>query len=157
MTTGPAGDLDVFVMKIGANCLMPMHYGQGTPGSSGIVPAISTAGGFPSLGNAGFAITGSQLLGGAPVLLGLGTQDAALALGGITVLVDIGLPALFFTGVASGTPGVPGSGTVAFSAPVPADPAFAGVVVFAQLAVGDPAGPQGLAATDGLRIVICSP
>jgi hypothetical protein len=46
-----------------------------------------------------------------------------------------------------------GSGSV--SLPVPAVPALAGLPVFAQWAVGDPAGPfAGLTLTGGLKIVV---
>lgn len=127
-------------------CPTPSHYGIGTAGTGALVPTIATLG-TAALGNAAFGFRVGAVAGGAPVALGLALAPASLPALGIQILVTAPVVWLDF---ASPT------GTATFPFPLPGAPSLAGIPLFAQSAVLDPGGPQGLAASDGLQVALCS-
>lgn len=141
----------LYVIKVG-DCVPAQHYGAGTAGTSGIVPAIDLSG-HPRIGTT-FDVVGSSILGGAPSLLAVGFQSASLPIQGITGLVDPSAAALLFQ-VASGSAGSPGAGTASWSFSLPNSTALDDLNVYTQVVTLDAAGPAGLAASDGLNFQVC--
>lgn len=127
-------------------------YGQGAAGAGGRVPRLQAAG-LPRIGNAGFALTCSNLLGGAPGLFLFSPTQARIPLPGGELLVDPDATLSVFR-VALGVPGVAGGGVAPLPLPVPADPALAGARLYVQAAFFDSAAALGLSASAGLRITI---
>ena len=134
-------------------CGAPERYGAGTAGSGGHVPDADWTGNVARVGNGGFRFVGKRLLGGSSAWLVLGTSSAAADAFGIKLLVNPAPPFLAVAARASGTN--PGEGTATVAAPIPNDPALAGLTVFTQWIVADAGGPQGLAASGGRKITIC--
>lgn len=126
---------------------VPLLYGNGTAGTSG-VPANDYKGGFAKVGNATFQLTGKKLRANAPVALILGAAEGSLPVLGIDLLVSLGAPFV----IASATSDA--NGEVAFPTPIANDPGLANGTFFSQLIVADPAGPQGLAASRGMKLTI---
>ena len=135
-------------------CPPPTHYGQGDPGSGGIVPEISSSG-DPQVGNANFQLLLKRAVGGAPTGLFLGAAPASIQTGWGTFLVSPNPPLvqLFFS--VGGTPGAPGQGSAVIPAPIPNNPALAGVSAYAQALFKDVQASGGISHTDGMRIDIC--
>lgn len=128
-------------------------YGAGTAGSAGLVPRHFGQGGFPHPGNASFQLAADRLVPQSVAWLYLGAGQLALPLfGGIALA---GPPDLFFAGKATGgNPAVPGSGSIAFTLPVPADPELVGLPVYSQVLAFDAGGPQGFAFSRGLATTL---
>jgi len=128
-------------------------YGAGTPGSAGLVPRHYGQGGFPDPGNAGFQLAADRLRPQSVAWLYLGAGQLALPLfGGIALA---GPPDLFFAGKATGgNAAVAGSGSIAFTLPVPADPDLVGLPVYSQVICFDAGGPQGFAFSRGLATTL---
>jgi hypothetical protein len=143
-------------------------YGQGCPGSGGIVPLIRAGGGFPTTGTGGgpsnqaFRIVLPKALGGTSASLIVGPSSSDWM--GIPLPFDLGLVgmpgcSLLVAPFATIATSVLGSGPVAGVAsvpmPVPSDPALAGGHVFFQWIVADP-GPSLLpgAMTRGLDLLV---
>ena len=123
-----------------------LSYGSAVGSSS--LPALSAAT-APQVADANFGLT---LTGAPPAASGvglLGFLPAALPVAGVTVFVDAASPAALLFPLAAD---VAGAGT--WSLPVPADPAFAGFEVYAQVLWVDAGIPGGLAATPGLAMVV---
>jgi len=111
-------------------------FGAGCPGTGGAIPRIQTAGGAPSIGNAGFRLVLSKALGTANALLVIGASPITVNLAGI------GLPAcdlLVSPDVLVPIATTP-AGLEVVAAAVPADPALVGGLVQVQGYVIDP-GP----------------
>jgi len=118
-----------------------MHYGSGTAGSGGAVPALDLAG-CPTPGDVATVVL-EGALGGSVGVLGVGTERDAFALLGGTAWI----------GPASGIVALPfalsGSGAWAVDWPVPAGvPA----TVTAQALVVDAGAPAGVAFSNGIEI-----
>lgn len=130
-------------------CGVPNLYGDGTAGTGGIVPRIDYTGGFAKVGNATFAIENAAVKANAPVALVVGIASAKLPVLGIDILIDLNQPVLVFSGTANA------QGIATFHLAIPGNPAFGGATGYAQSIVLDAAGPQGLAATRGMKFTVC--
>lgn len=128
-------------------------YGTGTPGSAGLVPRHFGQGGFPDPGNASYQLAADRLRPQSVAWLYLGAGQIELPLfGGIALA---GPPDLFFAGKATGgNVAVAGSGSIAFTLPIPADPDLVGLPVYSQVLAFDSAGPQGFAFSRGLATTL---
>jgi hypothetical protein len=139
----------------------PTAFGCGCPGSGGVVPRLLAAGGPPSVGNATFGYTVRRALGDTACLLFLGVSDVAW-LGGPLPLEVPQLPGCYlFTGfqaiwgIETTSGAGPGDGEANFQVPIPNEPAFAGLKIYFQALVADPAaGTLGVALTNGERLEI---
>jgi len=120
-----------------------------------VSPAI-WATGHPSPGQANFALTLDQGVGGAPALLVAGSGPSALSILGMTLNVDLLKPGFFitWTGVLSGATGTPGAGAAKAAFPIPNIASLAGIQLHTQFIVLDAAAPAGLSASRGLRVGI---
>jgi hypothetical protein len=153
--------LSAFVGPFGPGIPVFMHHGNNsgvrsacvTVGCNGAYgPACNGSGGPPVLGSpdvcppAGgslqLALTNG--LPGSLAILGLGLAQANLPVLGCTLLVDAIGATVFLP--------LDGTGAAALSIPLP--PGINGLSVTAQAFVLDGGGPQGFAATNGLRIRI---
>jgi hypothetical protein len=137
-------------------------FGAGCAGSSGVLPLVATAGGFPLAGNAGFALVASRTLGGSTAILIFGTSSQSwlgtpLPLG----LGSLGLPscsllvspdALLYAGT---TGAGPGAGVAFVTLPIPPDPLLVATFFHFQWYVVDP-GPATLpgAMSRGLTVLV---
>jgi hypothetical protein len=117
------------------------QYGLGSPGTGGRVPDV-LAGVPANTGNVDFKVGVGNARGGAPATLAVALLRAppGQQIQGVNVNVDFGAPLLSAVGLggAAGAAGA-GFGTLRFG--VPDDPAFAGLVLFAQWFVWDAAVP----------------
>jgi choice-of-anchor B domain-containing protein len=136
-------------------CGVPHHYGRATAGSGGIAPRIDYDGGHARVGNPTFALVGDQLLGGATAALVLGAAPGSTPLLGIELSIDPLAILDAVTTTASGPAGAAGAGAARYPLAIPQDPGLAGAALHYQLITIDLGGPQGLAASGGMRIAIC--
>jgi choice-of-anchor B domain-containing protein len=149
-------DMQTGLWVVEPTCGVPVHYGQGRPGSGGVMPAIDYGGGFAKVGNSTFRIAGRALLGGTAAVLLFGFGQTSIPIFGVDVLVDVGGPHVLVLGSTGGTSGVPGSGSFAVNVPIPNDGAVAGTVTYSQILVVDPGSPGGVfAATPGMKLIVC--
>lgn len=125
-------------------------FGSGTSGTSGSVPAIGMST-FPRLGNANWALTVADALGGslAVVAINFTSLAGAPALGGLLWVNPIGAHTPLI--VLGGSPGVAGAGSGQTALPLPNLPSFAGLELFAQAVVLDPGSAGGFAMSSGFR------
>ncbi len=133
------------------NASAVVRLGEGTAGSGGIVPRFYPQG-LPQVGNAGFAIAGDGLLGGALYYLAYsGFQTSANVYGGT---FHVGTPLALISLFAGGPAGVPGAGSFVINASIPNDPLLVGLTAYAQYVVIDSGAPHisGKALSDGLAI-----
>ena len=142
-------------VQVGTSCAAPTQYGFGGAGSGGNVPAITSVGGFPSIGNLAFDVGVSNALGAAPAFLFLSLADASLDFGFATVWVDPNLLFLTLTTTLGGAPGTAGAGIGFFGTPIPNNAGLIGLEFFGQIFVSDPMANGGLSHTEGLRVGIC--
>lgn len=146
-------NIDDVALLTSGDCVPPKYFGTGTAGTGGAVPTVAL--GSPAqVGNAAFSIDGANLVGNAPTALALGPGQAALPLGGLTILVDP-LTALVFPALASGAAGQAGAGAASIPLPIPNDPSFDNADVYAQWIVIDAGASGGLAGSDSVRVRFC--
>ncbi|MBL8900739.1 MAG: choice-of-anchor B family protein [Planctomycetes bacterium] len=144
-------DVEVFFLS---DCMPPIAYGQGVAGSGAFTPALAQVG-DPSLGNAGFALRASSLVGGAPSVLMIGFAPNSLSVLGVTLLVDPSA-AITLATTAQGPIGQAGVGTAQWATPVPPNGLLDGATVYTQVLTVDAGGPQGVASSSGLRVRVCA-
>ncbi len=137
-------DRDLDGVLDGDEGLLP--YGASTPGSSG--PLALAGNSEPSVGNPLFALTCTGAPPNAFGLLGIGLGQTSIPILGITLLVDFGGGPFLLPMPADGT------GLGALELPNPDDASLVGGQVFTQAFFGDVAGPQGLSASQGLRVTV---
>ena len=135
------------------DCVAPLRYGQATPGTGLQSPELEPEG-EPHVGNQGFALRARSLRGSVPAILILSAAPFQAQVAGIDLLVDPASAALV-SARASGASGVPGVGEVTFVLPIPANLALDDADVFTQVLTLDPAGPAGLASSQGVRVRVC--
>ena len=125
------------------------QYGSGLAGSGGFVPVLGSAG----ILRAGFSgeVRITNALGGAAGYFGVGSSEASQPVLGGTLLIS---PDFLLPITLGGAPGVAGAGYLAIPWTLPAS--LAGVQLFEQAALIDPAAPQGASLTQGIRCVIGS-
>ncbi|MFO1077601.1 MAG: cytochrome c peroxidase [Planctomycetota bacterium] len=130
-----------------------LTFGTGTPGTGGLAPrAIAVA--APRLGAmVTVAVDGAQPNGAALLGWDLAGSPQPTTYAGLDVHLALTPAAsLAFAGYLLGGNG-PGSGHLSRAFALPANPAFAGVTLYGQWLVADPAGPSGFAATGGFRLL----
>jgi hypothetical protein len=125
-------------------------FGTGTSGTSGIVPAIGMST-FPQLGNANWALTVADTIGGslAVMAINFGSLPGAPALGGQIWVNPIGAYTPLI--VLAGSAGVAGAGSGQTTLPLPSLPILAGQELFAQALVLDAGSAGGFAMSSGFR------
>lgn len=129
---------------------VPATFGAAAAGSGGVAPrwvALEPA----LLGSPAFTFAVERGLGGAPAFLGLDLSASApgtLAAGIPFHLAGTSALQLLALGTLAGSGA--GGGFLSLTAALPAAPALDGVALFLQAFVLDPAGKNGLAATNGL-------
>ena len=134
------------------DCPPPVHYGSGAQGSGGFTPRIESIGGPARLESDLFVLEVNEMLGGAFGALFVGVSPLNVPGNGWTLLVN---PALILAVSYSGPAGVPGVGKLTLPATLPDDPFLDGLSIYFQAVAGDPGASGGIAATDGLEIVLC--
>jgi DNA-binding beta-propeller fold protein YncE len=122
-------------------------YGLGTAGCNGI-PTLS-AGSEPRINNTSFSLVGQNAPVGAFGILGISTGSSNLTLLGVKVLIDITQPSSLFLDITADI-----RGELAVGLPIPDDTNLVGLTVFNQLYWVDTCGPQGLSASQGLKVTI---
>lgn len=149
--TADAGSVGLLVGIAG--CEWPRRFGAATAGSGAFAPTLSSVGGFPHVGNTGFALVVTSGLGAAPgaVLTSLAASNGIPLLGG-TVWIDPAQLALQFPLALSGPANLPGVGAGAVFLPLPASPALSGLQIFAQALFVDAGAPAGVSMTQGLQV-----
>jgi hypothetical protein len=130
--------------------------GAGCPGSTGLVPALSTIE-LPFIGNAGFSVDVTGALPGVPAFLfaSVGLAAAPANLGGNCPLYlePVTFAALINLGITPFVLGTDGSGQATFPLPVPLT--FApGTTLGFQAAATDPILPLGFTVTNALVVVV---
>ncbi len=138
-----------------ARCAWPRRFGGATAGSGALAPSLSSLGGFPYVGNRGFALLVTGGLGGAPgaILTSLAASPGLPILGGI-VWIDPTQVVLQFPLALSGPGNLPGVGAAAALLPMPASPSVAGLRLVSQGFVFDAGSPGGVSMTPGLDVVV---
>jgi choice-of-anchor B domain-containing protein len=149
-------DMQTGLWIVEPTCGVPVHYGAATNGSGGFVPRINYTGGFAKVGNANFKIAGDDMLGGttAALLFGFGATNVPIF--GVNILVDLTGAYFLVLAQTGGTAGVPGSGSMTVSVPIPNNGSVAGTTTHTQFLVVDPGAPGGVfAASPGMKLVVC--
>lgn len=125
------------------------QYGKGCPGTGGFTPSLTLIGCAKSGANVALALYGG--CGGSLVFFGVGTQPAAIPIGGSCALLTAPLlPALVGPFV---LPGVgPGSGTQSLPATIPQP--VVPVTIYAQAFVVDAASPTGFATSNAVVVAV---
>ncbi|MBI5852209.1 MAG: choice-of-anchor B family protein [Planctomycetes bacterium] len=136
-------------------CGVPWHYGNATAGTGGVAPRIDFDGGVAKVGNAGHQLVAEHTVGGAQTAFLLAFAAGNTPFSGIDVLVDLSVPPIAISVTANGTAGVAGAGRAVLPLGVPNSAALAGFTLFVQAVTFDAGGPQGLAATRGMRFTVC--
>lgn len=150
------GFISVFAILCGAALAGPgslTRFGFGTPGSGNLTPRI-WADGTLSAGNANFAVTLDNALGGSLGVLLIGTVETELPVAGVTLLTT---PLQIVPTTLTGQPGLPGDGSASVPLPIPAGLDVSGMNVLFQWLVRDTGGPVTLSASDGLRATGAEP
>jgi YVTN family beta-propeller protein len=120
-----------------------LAYGIGTAGCNGDVVLLGNS--EPRVANAGFALVADHGPVNGGGLLALGLAPASLPVAGVTLLVDLSVG--FFTFVPTD-----GLGVASYRLPIPANPALAGLPLYAQVAFVDACAPGGLSSSRGLSL-----
>jgi hypothetical protein len=137
-------------LLLAATAFAQQPYGRATPGSGGFAPQLSAA--QPRGGDPAFQFELQCAMGSSPAFMFLATRPGSLTLFGVQLAVD---PATIAASWSSSTStGGAGAGRVSFPLPVPAIPSLVGLPLFVQAIVIDAGGPQGLAASRGLRFAV---
>jgi hypothetical protein len=136
-------------------CAPAANYGAGLAGTGGVVPHLAVSGGTPVAGNDAFAYELQSGRGGAQAYLMISLAPHSQALLGGTLLVLPGpCCSAFYPVTLGGAAGAAGAGNLRFPLPFPIDLA-AGVNLYAQFFVQDPAAPQGWAFSDAVQFRVC--
>lgn len=135
-------------------------YGNGSPGTGGVVPTISC--GQAWMGNAGWGVSVSDTLGGAAGVVGVSPASATANYGPLPVWIDLNLALPFFPIVTTGVPGSAGGGDAFLPLPLTVFPVasnLAGQTWYWQAAIVDFGAPNGsnYAVTSGLAAELTMP
>ena len=126
-------------------CASFVSYGQGLPGTGGLLPVLGGHG--CAARNLTISFDVSNGLGGTPGVLVIGAQQRAIPVLGGTLLVD---PVLMVPHVLGGTPNVAGAGFAGIPSRIPDDANLVGVDFYTQAFYLDLAAVQQIAMTAGL-------
>ncbi|MCA8975923.1 MAG: choice-of-anchor B family protein [Planctomycetes bacterium] len=137
-------NIDEFELLQRSDSAPPRFYGSGTAGTPGL-PAIDLS--RPACIGTTPDIEGANLLGSGATFLALSFLPANTPVLGISALVA--QPAVFHFATASA------AGDVAFPFAVPNSPALDNLYIYSQIITVDAGGPQGLAASEGMRFRVC--
>lgn len=125
---------------------------EGSNGTDDFVPGHLPAGGLPQVGNADFALTGHDIVGGATVFLMIGISELNAPIFGGTLVPNLPWVATVLT-AADGTSGIGGDGTFSTPIPIPDDEVLVGLSLVSQFLALDPGSGDvsGLVLSDALR------
>jgi hypothetical protein len=130
-------------------CPFGIGYGQGLPGTNGLVPRLTTSGGVPRVGNGDFRYRVERALPGTGVLVINSLGALSINFLGGTIVVDF-RKSMSISRFRITDP----TGVAEIASPLP--PSFLlGVNLFSQALVSDPMTPQGWAMSRGLITRIC--
>ncbi len=129
-----------------------LEFGNPLPGSGGIGATMKGVG-EPRINQAG-TVEVNDILGGAPLAVGV-TSDTTISImfGGL-VHLDFTSTTFLFPVLASGVPGTPGDGDAQVDFLIPDNPSLIGTNWWWQSAIADAGAFQGIALTDCLRMYI---
>lgn len=130
-------------------CVPPTHYGEGTPGTNGLAPLISSSGRAAREGDYSFGIDVSLTRAFAPVGLAVSTAPGSVQFLGANLALDFGQILTVVPSIASS------NGHVRYEMPVPAQTGITGFTLYLQALTADPFAPQGLTSSQGLAILVC--
>ncbi|MCR9248330.1 MAG: alpha/beta fold hydrolase [bacterium] len=128
-------------------------YGWSSQGQGNYFPDLCSAGGDPEIGNASFEYKVTDVIGGALGVLyqSLAADDQQTVIGQVWIDATTAVPIVV---VATGAAGVPGAGEAVYGYPIPNDPTFVGLNIFAQAYFSDATTPAGWSTSNGLLITI---
>ncbi|MCA8942343.1 MAG: hypothetical protein KDB80_07250 [Planctomycetes bacterium] len=131
-------------------CIAPVHYGNGTAGTYGLTPILTTGGKPAREGDPTFALHLSLARPLSPFGLGISLGPSVpLPFMGVELVID-------FVALLGIVPAFTSStGHYTFEMPIPAESGIAGFALHAQAYVADPEAVQGLAASGGIAMLIC--
>jgi cytochrome c peroxidase len=132
---------------------VPIHYGSGSPGAGGVSPSF-VAVEPPTIDSPQLSLGVRDGLGGTLGQLAFDVLPATTPLEILEVDVHLAVSPFLVVvnaGALDGPP-LPGAGFETLSFAVNASPALVGTEVFAQWFLVDPLAPEGLAASEGVRL-----
>jgi cytochrome c peroxidase len=131
---------------------VPTTFGIGSAGTNGLVPTNQVTP-PPYLGNGKFMLAMDRALASAPtfLLLDLASSPTPTPILGQNLYLTPGASVLF-TGLAVTGPG--GDGYATHALPIPPTPFLAGLSIYGQWLVIDPAGPSGLASSNAFGLTL---
>jgi hypothetical protein len=143
------GSSEAFVTRLDLLPVGAVRFGVPTSGCTG-PPALGVTS-IPAVGNGAFAVMGWNAPPSVTGVLAFSPAPLVipLAFGPLQVWVDIAAPGFELFYLASN-----GQGVTVLPAPLPANPALAGLQGYLQMAWPDACVAGGLSATHGLAIVI---
>ncbi len=130
------------------------HAGDGSPGSGGLVPELSSAQAW--MGRPSFSVRVENTLGGTTGVFGISAAPGATTWNGAPVWLDTS-QLLFSTPISmGGSAGIPGVGFVDIPLNIPAPSvAMAGRSFWAQAAIFDPvAAPAGVCTSNAIELTL---
>ena len=137
--------------------LFQNHAGDGSPGSGGFVPRLSSPQAW--MGRTGYRLSIENSLGGASGIIGISAAPGSSSWNGAPVWLDLGQLRVTRNFTLSGPAGVPGEGWVDLPFALPAPLEFlAGLTFWGQAAIFDPgASPSGICTSNALALVLTLP
>lgn len=127
-------------------------YGAGVAGSGGVVPELRAR--FSPCPGEAIALEWRGFLGGAPAILAIGLQAAAVPAFGGALLVDLSPPGLILPLTLPGNG--PGDGALALAFTLDPNPATTGLSIHFQTLAADPGAAAAVSLSNGLRMTIGS-
>ncbi|MEW6747838.1 MAG: S8 family serine peptidase [Planctomycetota bacterium] len=127
------------------NCTRPDRYGNGTPGTGGVLPRVRQDS-YGWLGNHDWQLLLEDALPNSPGVFLIGFKPASDTSGGYERLVTPILTVPITTS---------GSGAATLNISLPRNPFLDGFSLYVQAVVNDPGASAGLAASEGYHVVLC--
>jgi hypothetical protein len=147
----------LLVLLVGASVEAQVPYGNGSPGTGGLIPHLTSNQAY--MGNANFSFSVSNGLGGASALFVLSLGKSSTFVGTTEILVNLGALVLLLPLGLTGPNGTPGAGSANVPLPLnfPPTPSAAGALFYAQVVVIDFPTPGSPAASRGLEVELTYP
>lgn len=126
--------------------------GSGTPGTGGLIPELTAIGGTPRLGNSNYALRVANARGGSKVIVNIGLGACPSLQGWQSDFSTARVRAIVL--LMPGAPGTAGTGFGEIPIPLPDNPNFVGLSIYAAARVIDPLAVGGIASTPELCTAI---